>query len=332
MSKQGVSAETSLAILQDILRSLMRDDGLPLTEEQERQLPSLIHAIPSDKLASLGLSPPPRPSRTPRVTDKSLPIQERLISVQGIINSLTYNHQKGYLFNVDKTRTFSRIMDTAQEVLKEALPIKCIEAVFLGAFLTSGWSEISRLPLGFKSSVGGHVHRHIVLVIHHPSTGQWGALGISRRHDLMDKKLEFTSLSSLVHDYLCNYQAVGHKLLKARIGLPFEHDVLSNSPICWRFLSVSPQRSWPEAEQQLAAFEASYKTLEKKMRVLGSTPPPPPSLRNTLTHEEASTSSPSSKVKKGGPGVQVTSVSPLKHGGESESEEDEGEYDEASDG
>lgn len=70
--------------------------------------------------------------------------------------------------------------DPDPQVLKEALPIKCIEAVFLGALLSAPWSDVTRHPLGFKSSAGGLVHRHIVLVVHHPGSGQWGALGISR--------------------------------------------------------------------------------------------------------------------------------------------------------
>jgi hypothetical protein len=51
-------------------------------------------------------------------------------------------------------------MDTAREVLREALPIKCIEAVFLGALLTAGWEGTARMPLGFKSGVNGETHRH----------------------------------------------------------------------------------------------------------------------------------------------------------------------------
>lgn len=31
-----------------------------------------------------------------------------------------------------------RIMDTAKDTLTEALPIKCLEAVFLGAYLSCG--------------------------------------------------------------------------------------------------------------------------------------------------------------------------------------------------
>lgn len=106
--------------------------------------------------------------------------------------------------------------------------------------------------------------------------------------------------------------------------------------MCWRYLSVSPHKSWPEANQQLEAFASSYRMLEKKMRVLGSTPPTPLSLRNAMAHEE-SPSSPSSKAHK--KGATQTTDSPSKPAtaaatgaGESESEEEEEDYDEASDG
>eukprot|EP00955_Chlamydomonas_euryale_P115357 366343-Chlamydomonas_euryale.AAC.16 len=58
-------------------------------------------------------------------------------------------------------RPFCRIMDTAREVLREALPIKCIEAVFLGGLLTAGWSGVQRMPLGFKSKVNGEDYRRV---------------------------------------------------------------------------------------------------------------------------------------------------------------------------
>lgn len=141
MSKHEASEETSLALLQDILQSL-RDESLPLTEDQERQLPSLIHAIPSQALASLGLSPPPRPSTTPKGLDKSLPIQERLAAAQGVINSLQCNHHKGYLFNVDKTRPFSRIMETAHEVCQGVWGSESVGSEGLGQVWESGPSSL----------------------------------------------------------------------------------------------------------------------------------------------------------------------------------------------
>ncbi len=49
---------------------------------------------------------------------------------------------------------------------------------------------------------GARQRRHIVLAVRHVPTGQWGALGISRRHDLMYKELgTATSLADLMWIY-----------------------------------------------------------------------------------------------------------------------------------
>jgi hypothetical protein len=45
------------------------------------------------------------------------------------------------------------------------------------------------------------VYRHIVLAVHDPSSGLYGALGISRRGNLMYKPLVFSSLAALLADY-----------------------------------------------------------------------------------------------------------------------------------
>ena len=42
-------------------------------------------------------------------------------------------------------------------MLREGLPIKCVEAVFLALYLTSEMEDIERIPVGFKSSLNGHV-------------------------------------------------------------------------------------------------------------------------------------------------------------------------------
>ena len=76
-----------------------------------------------------------------------------------MIGSIQYNHSPGYMYNVSKDRPFGRLMDTAREVLREALPIKCIEAVFLGTLLTAGWEGLHRMPLGFKSTANGETYR-----------------------------------------------------------------------------------------------------------------------------------------------------------------------------
>ena len=68
--------------------------------------------------------------------------------------------------------------------------------------------------------------RHIVLAVRHPQTGSWGALGLSRRTELMDKPLTYSSLADLLADYVASYQKWWHTVLRIRIGLPVPHDVM----------------------------------------------------------------------------------------------------------
>ena len=75
-------------------------------------------------------------------------------------------------------------------MIKEALPIKCLEAVILGIYLTNGITGLERYPLSFRSAFGSNVHQHVVLVV--SWNGLFGALGMSRREDLMYKPLQFT--------------------------------------------------------------------------------------------------------------------------------------------
>ena len=90
-----------------------------------------------------------------------------------------------------------RLMDTAKEMIKEALPIKCLEAVILGLFvlynnmhvltlnkktiiiyictninlnlnssyLTNNLTGLDRFPLSFRTVFQGHEHRHVVLAL-----------------------------------------------------------------------------------------------------------------------------------------------------------------------
>lgn len=45
------------------------------------------------------------------------------------------------------------------------------------------------------------VYRHIILAVCDTATGLYGALGISRCRQLMDKPLQYSSLAALVQDY-----------------------------------------------------------------------------------------------------------------------------------
>ena len=56
-------------------------------------------------------------------------------------------------------------------------------------FLTNGMMGVERFPISFKTAFNGNVHRHVVLGIYH--SGKYGALGMSRRDDLMYKPLVY---------------------------------------------------------------------------------------------------------------------------------------------
>ena len=83
----------------------------------------------------------------------------------------------------------------AKQIIRAALPIQCVEAVFLGCLLTAGLKGLDRVPLSFKSKHDSNTYRHIVLAVRYE--GKWGALGISRRSKLMNKDIRFDSLSDM---------------------------------------------------------------------------------------------------------------------------------------
>lgn len=153
-----------------------------------------------------------------------------------------------------------RLMDIAKEMTREALPIKCLEAVILGmylliftaadrvpadrlstgvsfnlhllSYLTNSMPGVERFPISFQSQFSGNHFHHIVLGVH--SGGRFGALGISRREDLMFKPLELRTLTDLVQDFEGAYRGYWHTLRKVRIGQYVSHDPHSVEQIEWK--------------------------------------------------------------------------------------------------
>ncbi|GFR57982.1 vasohibin-1-like [Elysia marginata] len=81
---------------------------------------------------------------------------------------------------------------------------------------------VERFTLSFKTVFNGHTHRHVVLGISYG--GHYGALGMSRRTDLMYKPLEFKSLADMIYDYEHCYKQYWHEVKKVKVGLPVIHD------------------------------------------------------------------------------------------------------------
>ncbi|RHY19261.1 hypothetical protein DYB25_003942 [Aphanomyces astaci] len=137
------------------------------------------------------------------------------------MNALEYNYTGKMYFDVSKNRSHKSIYGTAKDIIHDALPIQCLEAVFLAAYLTAGGPEyegatfnhqIDRIPISFKTSSGGTTFRHIVLAIKHQS------------------------LSDLVGNFVEQYTAVCHDVIKVYVGFPFSHDIHSTERVEWRVL------------------------------------------------------------------------------------------------
>lgn len=170
----------------------------------------------------------------------SVPISERLDRIQNYMRTLQYNHTGTQFFEIRKNRPLSGLLESAKEMIKEALPIKCLEAVILGIYLSNGFLGVERFPLSFKSVFGGNVHRHVVLGIYY--AGSYGTIGMSRREDLMYKPVTFKSLSDLVFDYEKSYNKFMHDVKKVKVGMPIPHDPHSYEFINWKAVTVSPNK------------------------------------------------------------------------------------------
>ena len=152
--------------------------GIPLTVAQagraRRLIAALVHGPHCSRLAdaSLNLAAPAKPVwPPPGGVGPTVPIRSRLRLAQELITALQYNHTDAVTyFTVDKARPTCRVMDTARDIIRHGLPIRCVEAVFLAMYLTAGWKEVERIPLRMRSVVVDNEgversHAHIVLLI-----------------------------------------------------------------------------------------------------------------------------------------------------------------------
>jgi hypothetical protein len=134
-------------------------DAMPLSKYQGEQAVILIQQLNTTDLELCELGAPKRPILPPNYLTsqwEKIPINERLLALQKYISGFEYNFTNKQYFNVMKNRPLARVMDTAKEIMRRSLPIKCLEAVFLGIYLTAGMTELDRIPVGFKTAVSSH--------------------------------------------------------------------------------------------------------------------------------------------------------------------------------
>lgn len=171
--------------------------------------------------------------------------EDILSQIQSYINSFGYNYTITPFYRLKKSGGTSHVLEVFQLLSTYGLPIQCVEAVFIGAILTVGWQGSVRIPVCFKSKFASNpsdpstaqIYRHIVLAVY--QDGKWGALGISRRDDLMDKKFEFNSLWELCEEYYRCYANNYHRLLTVYCGFPLPHNFLQDQKIVWKAIKFN---------------------------------------------------------------------------------------------
>ena len=89
---------------------------------------------------------PPVPYPALPVFTREVSIRKRLVAYQKFISSFEYKYTGQNYFLLRRDRGFAHLMSMAKEIMNEALPIQCIEAVFLGVYLTCGLSEVNLRP------------------------------------------------------------------------------------------------------------------------------------------------------------------------------------------
>lgn len=196
-------------------------------------------------------------------------VRDMIDQVQRYLDQLQYNHTGTKFFHVHKEKPLNRLLETAKHIVREALPIKCLEAAIVAIHLTMPLTKVDRFCISFKTAFGSKQYRHIVLGIHF--NGMFGALGLSRRSTLMYKPLVYTSLADLIKDFEKSYNDVYHRLLRVRLSTPISHDPYCVDVIEWRyFVILLHTLPWEECEKALADFSRGLrkKVIKNEVKVV----------------------------------------------------------------
>ena len=70
------------------------------------------------------------------------PIPKKIATFQKFISSFEYNYTGETYVVLQRDRGMSRLAAIAREIITKALPIQCIEAVFLAVYLTRDMKEV----------------------------------------------------------------------------------------------------------------------------------------------------------------------------------------------
>ena len=80
-------------------------------------------------------------------------VVEYLAKMQQYLKRLSYNHTGTQFFETRPNSSLLTLMEAARAMIREALPIKCMEAVVLCIYLTNGVPGLGRFTINFKSEL-----------------------------------------------------------------------------------------------------------------------------------------------------------------------------------
>ncbi|KAF3701295.1 Vasohibin-1 [Channa argus] len=144
------------------------------------------------------------------------------------------------------------------------------------SYLTNNMPGVERFPLSFKSQFSGNHFHHIVLGLH--IGGRFGALGMSRREDLMFKRLEFRTLMDLVQEFDGAYRGYWHTLRKVKIGQYVSHDPHSVEQIEWKHSILDLDKLTKEELRK----ELDRHTRDMRLKIGKPAPPSPTKERRNI--------------------------------------------------
>ena len=256
-------------------------DGLPLSDENIDKMKNFCldkvakHDNYRDKIETLfkadypktGPNPPKPPLQQANSFKNTTDIITHISSVQCYFKSLGYNHTGMQFFDIRKSRSVCRLVDVCKDMINFSLPIKCLEAVILGIYLTTVCPEsLVRFTLSFKSKskTTRTSHYHVLLGLYIHGIG-YGCIGQSRRESLAYKTLgKFTSLNDLIADIKNSYENEGHILKRVSIGMPIIHDNCSLEQITWDGIVLDLRKTSAEdISKKLEKFSKLFRLQHK---------------------------------------------------------------------
>jgi hypothetical protein len=197
---------------------------------------------------------PPAP-RPPKLTEMRS-AEEQMEAVQRFVESFEYNYSGKPFFKLVKSKGTKHIHASASSLIEAALPIQCVEAVFISLYLTSPLKNLIRIPVSFKSRHKGNSHKHIVLAVYDKMSHRWGALGLSRRASLMYKPLIYNSFVELIREFEKSYEQCFHKLTKVYLSEPIAHDLNKvDKSVRWKVETIRMVKSEPRDDPKYIPFE-----------------------------------------------------------------------------